>query len=137
MMFIPPLIMIRAMVALGLSSVFEEQLTLANMFAAGGGHVGKSIEWLFGMYFFYLVLLWYLDKVYVAGYGIRAHPLFFLEKSYWTDTFKQMCSFMTTRGSLVIDSSTEQNGHAAKEYADAPFTPPANVSSTFYTPEDV
>ena len=79
LMWLPPLVMIRALQWLSVSAALNEGLTFANMPDA----LVASFGYMIGEILLTGILLWYLDKVVVVGYGTSEHPLFFLRRSFW------------------------------------------------------
>ena len=79
LMWIPPLVMIRALQWLSVSAALNEPI----LFDAMPESLRNSFIYMVVEIFLTAVLLWYLDKVVVVGYGTPEHPLFFLKRSFW------------------------------------------------------
>lgn len=88
-MLIPPLVMIRAMLWLGLAGAFNEAITLENWNTFADGAVPRCVGFMWMHVILFGLLMWYLDKVLAVGYGVPEHPLFFLNKEYWRPSTNQ------------------------------------------------
>ena len=65
---------------------------------------GYSFSTCLGMmifdFFFYSLLSWYFDKVLPREFGVRLHPLFFLNPNYW---FPKICLWIRLRSQTAWD----------------------------------
>jgi len=82
-MWLPPITMMRVVIWLALSGAFKEKILFSELMTYANGAIGLTFIYMWIEWFACMFLVWYLDKVYVAGFGVSYHPLFFLQKSFW------------------------------------------------------
>lgn len=83
LMWLPPFVLIRVTTWLATAGAFGEKIRFAELSTFANGAIAKSIGIMWGEFFACLILVWYLDNVYVAGFGTRKKWNFFLDRKYW------------------------------------------------------
>jgi ABC-type multidrug transport system ATPase subunit len=86
LMWLPPFVMIRVVVWMALTGAFGQKLTVANLSTFADGAIAQCFGFMIIEWFACVFLVWYLDQVWVAGFGVRQPPLFFLDRHYWAGT---------------------------------------------------
>lgn len=84
LMWLPPFVMIRVIIWIGLAGALNQKINASEFFTFADGALSTSIGIMWAEFFACIILVWYLDNVYVAGFGTRKPLLFFLSKKYWT-----------------------------------------------------
>lgn len=83
LMWMPPWVMIRISTWMAQAGAFGEKIRFADLRTYGDGAIATSIGILWVEFFACVVLVWYLDNVYVAGFGTAKPWNFFLSRKYW------------------------------------------------------
>lgn len=85
MMFIPPFVMMRFTQIITILAAVYEKVTFGNMYTIFDGSLGICINCLWGHWFFWMFLRWYLEQVLVVGHGTQRDPLFIFRKEFWRE----------------------------------------------------
>jgi len=86
LMWLPPFVMIRVVEWMAYAGAFGQAITMQNLQSFGDGALPASWGFMVIEWFACVILVWYLDNVVVAGFGVRQPPLFFLDRKYWSGT---------------------------------------------------
>ncbi|KAH9249876.1 hypothetical protein BASA81_012367 [Batrachochytrium salamandrivorans] len=84
LMWLPPFVMIRYIVWVALAGALGDQITNQEIATFADGGLSNALGIMWGEFFALVLLVWYLDHVYVAGFGTRKTPLFFLDRKFWS-----------------------------------------------------
>ena len=78
LMLWPPFAMARGVLWIAIAGAGNNPITAANWSTFADGNITKTFAWLIAHWCFWMFALWYLDKVWVSGFGVAKHPLFCL-----------------------------------------------------------
>ena len=70
--------MARGVLWIAIAGAGNNPITSENWATFADGNMARTFAWLAGHWCFWIFALWYLDKVWVSGYGVAKHPLFCL-----------------------------------------------------------
>lgn len=126
MLLLPPFIMIRGMACLAVGGGLGETVTLGNMYDTCAAFMPRVYEWMIIDIIYLWILLLYLEKVVVAGYGVRNHPLFCLKKSFISSIFGSREVTPDASGNIAVQLKAHEE-----------MNPPDCVKDTLTVPNDV
>jgi len=118
LMWFPPFVMIRVVEWMALAGAFGQAITTSNVQTFGDGAIVQCWGYMVLEWFACAILVWYLDNVFVAGFGVRQPPLFFLDCKYWSGTKhnvqdNDLASLASAPGIVL---TTDQNPDVLAEY---------------------
>jgi len=116
LMWVPSFVMIRVVTWIGLAGVYGQKIHANALLTFADGAIGYSFIIMFGEIVACSILVWYLDNVYVAGFGTRKGIFFFLDFNYWTGNHHAHPPLKEIKNDPKVELTTTMNEDVVAEY---------------------